>query len=99
MKKGKAKIRKLVLDVIKPLEPGVVEVAKEISKLRGIKGVNVSVLEIDKKVENVRITVVGDNIDFKKISDAIEKFGGAVHSVDEVAAGREMVEPAKTLED
>ena len=93
------KIRKLVLDVVKPQEPNIIDVAKSLAKLEGVTGVNVSLLEIDRKVENVRITIVGDNLSAKKIFDVIEALGGAIHSIDEVVAGKEIGEHAVTLED
>ena len=93
------KIRKLVLDVIKPQEPNIVEFARAIAKLKGVGGVNVSLLEIDRKVENVRITIEGENLNTKEIFDVIESLGGAVHSIDEVAAGKEIIEHAVTLEE
>ena len=93
------KIRKLVLDVIKPQEPNMVEVARAIAKLKGVDGVNVSLLEIDRKVENVRITIQGSDLNVEAIFDVIESLGGAVHSIDEVAAGKEIIEHAVTLEE
>lgn len=93
------KIRKLVLDVVKPQEPNIIEIAEALSHIRGVGGVNVSLLEIDKKVENVRVTIKGEDLNVKKIFDTIEALGGAIHSIDEVVAGKEIVEHAKTLED
>ena len=92
-------IRKLVLDVVKPQEPNIIEYAKQLSDLEGIMGVNVGLLEIDKKVENVRINIEGKNIDVNKVFELIENLGGAVHSIDEVSAGSKMVKHATTLEE
>ncbi len=94
-----SKIRRLVLDVVKPMEPSIVEYAKKLSALKGVSGVNVSLLEIDKKVENVRLTLMGPGIELDSVIDVVESLGGAVHSIDEVAAGREIVEHAVTLEE
>ncbi|MDH5779717.1 MAG: DUF211 domain-containing protein, partial [Candidatus Bathyarchaeota archaeon] len=48
-------IRRLVLDVLKPHNPGIVELSKELSELDGVEGVNILTYEIDQKVENVKI--------------------------------------------
>ena len=56
-------IRKLVLDVAKPLEPTIIEMAAVLSKIEGTAGVNVSVIELDRKVENIRITLKGPQLD------------------------------------
>ncbi len=94
-----ATIRKIVLDVVKPQEPPITTIAKAVADVEGVDGVNVSLLEIDRKVENVRVTVVGDRIDVRRVMDIIESIGAAIHSIDEVAAGKELIEHAVTLED
>jgi hypothetical protein len=92
-------IRKLVLDVMKPHEPSILDLSKSISKLNGIDGVNITVYEIDRKVENVKITIVGSNIDFEEVKKVIEENGAVIHSVDEVATGKKMVSESKTPQD
>ena len=91
-------IRKLVLDVAKPMDPTIIELAQIISKIEGTAGVNVSVLEVDRKVENVRVTIKGPNLSQDKIFKAIEKTGSAIHSIDEVATGEEIIDHARILE-
>ena len=44
-------IKRLVLDVLKPHNPSVVEVSEELSQLNGVEGVNVIIYEIDQKPE------------------------------------------------
>ncbi|MHB8808109.1 MAG: DUF211 domain-containing protein, partial [Anaerolineaceae bacterium] len=39
------KIRRLVLDVLKPIEPSIVDLAKKLSVLEGISAVNISIAE------------------------------------------------------
>ena len=53
-----ARIRLLVLDVLKPHQPSIIELAKELSDLPHIDGVDITVYEIDSKVENVKITII-----------------------------------------
>lgn len=93
------KIRKVVLDVVKPQEPGIVKFSQDLGDLKGIDGVNIGLIEIDRKVENVRITLQGPDLDMLKITETIEALGGAIHSIDEVAAGKEIIKHARTLED
>ncbi|MCJ7520410.1 MAG: DUF211 domain-containing protein [Anaerolineaceae bacterium] len=93
------KIRRLVLDALKPMEPNIVELAKVISIKNGVSAVNISMVEIDLKVENVKITIEGDDIDFEEISDLIEDMGGSIHSIDEVVAGKMIIDDSATLQD
>ncbi|UCC33197.1 MAG: DUF211 domain-containing protein [Candidatus Bathyarchaeota archaeon] len=92
-------IRRLVLDVLKPHNPGIVELSRELSELDGIEGVNVVTYEIDQKVENVKIILGGTNINFESVKNKLESLGAAIHSVDEVAAGSKIVEEVRTPQD
>ena len=93
------KIRRLVLDVLKPIEPSIVDLATRMSVLDGISAVNISISEIDHKVENAKITIEGDDLEFEVIADLIRDQGGSIHSVDEVVAGKMIIDDAVTLQD
>jgi len=92
-------IRRLVLDVLKPYEPSIVVLASQLSELPGIEAVNISIYEIDRKVENAKITLEGYDVVYEDVQRVIEENGGAVHSIDEVAAGKIIIEDAETLQD
>ena len=92
-------IRRLVLDVLKPHNPSVVEVSEALSHLEGVEGVNVIIYEIDQQVENAKVVIAGSSIDFESIKKKLEEMGATIHSVDEVAAGKRIVEEVKTPQD
>jgi len=92
-------IRRLILDVLKPHNPNVVELSEALSHLEGVEGVNVIIYEIDQKVENVKIIVAGSRIDYESIKKKLEEMGATIHSIDEVAAGKRIVEEVKTPQD
>jgi len=92
-------IRRLVLDVLKPHNPSVVEVSEALSHLEGVEGVNVIIYEIDQQVENAKIIIAGSSIDFESIKKKLEEMGATIHSVDEVAAGKRIVEEVRTPQD
>jgi len=92
-------IKRLVLDVLKPHTPILAEMATELSKVPGVEGVNLSILEIDKDTENVKITLEGHDINYEEVLKKIKHMGGTVHSTDEVAAGKRLVEEVKTHQD
>ena len=93
------RIRRLVLDTLKPHDPSIIELADQLSDLDGISAVNISIYEMDRKVENAKITIEGESISYDIVSELIEEMGGAIHSVDEVAAGRHIIDDAETLQD
>jgi hypothetical protein len=81
-------IKRLVLDVMKPHKPDIVDLGRQISSLHGVSGCNLTVLEIDKSVENVKITIEGDDIDSKEVEKVLEENGATIHSIDKVSIGR-----------
>jgi Uncharacterized protein conserved in archaea len=92
-------IKRLVLDVLKPHKPSILELAKKISKLPHVTGVNLSIQEVDTETETIKITVEGNDIDFEELESVIEEMGAVIHSIDEVAAGMKLVENVETLQD
>jgi hypothetical protein len=98
-KKEVGKIRRLVLDTLKPMEPNIIEMAKMISLLDGVVAINISIAEIDHKVENAKITIEGEDINFESVEALIQDMGAAIHSIDEVVAGKMIIDDAATLQD
>ncbi len=92
-------IRRVVLDTLKPMEPTIVEMAKKLSVSDGVSSVNISIAEIDLKVENAKITLEGDNINYEVVVAVIQDMGGSIHSIDEVVAGKDIIDDAATLQD
>ena len=92
-------IRRLVLDTLKPHDPTIIELAAKLSDLPGVEAVNISIYEMDRKVENAKITIEGHDLSFEKISAMITDSGGAIHSIDEVVAGKIIIDDANTLQD
>ncbi len=92
-------IKRLVLDVLKPHKPSILDLSKSICKLPQITGVNCSIQEVDTETETIKITVEGDDIDFESLESVIEDMGAVIHSIDEVAAGSKLVENVETLQD
>jgi len=93
------RIRRLVLDTLKPHDPTIIELAEYLSELPGVEAVNISIYEMDRKVENAKITVEGSNIAFEEIRAVISDNGGAIHSIDEVVAGKIIIDDAATPQD
>ena len=94
-----ARIRRLVLDTLKPHEPSIIEMAAQLSELAGVLAVNISIYEMDRKVENAKITIEGEDLSYSRVLEIVEELGGAVHSIDEVVAGKMIIDDAVTLQD
>lgn len=94
-------IKRVVLDVIIPKRgPSIVEIAEGLSKVDGVEAVNITVKEIDMETENIIVIIEGYNVDFEEVSKLIEEIGGVVHSIDQVVAGKKIVEiPREIVEE
>ncbi len=94
-----ANLRRLVLDVLKPMDPSIVELSQSLADLNGVDGVNISIYEIDRRVENAKITIEGHELSYDAVAAVIELAGGSIHSIDEVAAGKILIEDVVTPQD
>ncbi|ELZ24482.1 hypothetical protein C477_00935 [Haloterrigena salina JCM 13891] len=92
-------IRRLVLDVMKPQEPNILELATVASDCSGVDAVNVVLVETDREVQNLKLTVEGDDIDADALEQAITDLGGTIHSIDQVVCGERLVEQIDTPQD
>lgn len=92
-------IRRLVLDVLKPHSPSILELSEKLSKIDGVDGVTIINYEIDREVENVKVVLGGINIKFENVKKVLEECGAAIHSIDQVAAGKKIFEDIKTPQD
>jgi hypothetical protein len=94
-----AKIRRVVLDVLKPHDPSIIELSQRLASLPGVDGVNIMIYEVDRKVENAKITAEGPNLSYEAILQMIEDSGGTVHSIDEAVAGAVVIEESPNPQD
>ena len=92
-------IKRLILDVLKPHTPSIIELAERIGDLPGISGVNISLEETDAETDSVKITVEGTDISYKSVKKEISECGAVIHSIDGVSAGMKMVDEVNTPQD
>jgi len=83
------RVKRLVLDVLKPHEPDGLVFATAIAEQGDDWSVLYTVEEVDEKTESVTVVVEGEDLRFERIAEAIESSGGTVHSIDEVEAVNE----------
>jgi hypothetical protein len=92
-------VRRLVIDVLKPHDPPLVDFTQRVSETDGVEGVTSTLIELDQEVQNVKITFEGSALDADAIEATVEELGATVHSVDQVACGERVVEDRPTLQD
>lgn len=77
-------IKKIILDVLKPHQPNVLEFSQAIARTGSDYRVHLIVLEMDENTESIQIEISGSAIDFDVVQKAISDMGGSLHSIDEV---------------
>jgi hypothetical protein len=82
------KVKRLVLDVLKPREPQIYILASRLAEVKGVKDVSISVAEIDQQTETIKLSIEGESINVEDIEQRIEELGASVRSVDEVRVSR-----------
>ena len=75
------RIRRLVLDVLKPHHPSVLELGRLLAE-QGELQVRLTVTEMDDKTETLQIEITGADIDFEQVREVIDGFGASLHSID-----------------
>ena len=94
-----APIRRLVVDVLKPYEPPTLDFTQQVAEADSVAGVNATLIELDREVQNVKFTIEGEGIAYDDVERIIEDAGGTIHSVDQVVCGERIVEDAPTPQD
>lgn len=82
-----ATVRRVVVDVLKPHTPPLVEFTERVSETAGVDSARSQLIELDRDVQNIEVTVEGADVDYDAVVETVEGIGATIHSVDEVACG------------
>ena len=77
-------IKRVVLDVLKPHHPNVLEFSGAIADKHSGCRIKVTVIEVDEKTETTVLTIESEDVPYEAIVDTITGLGASVHSIDEV---------------
>lgn len=92
-------VRRVVIDVLKPHDPPLVAFTERVGTIDTAESVTASLVELDREVQNVKLTVEGEDLDVDAVEAGVEELGATVHSVDQVACGEWIVEDRPTPQD
>ena len=92
-------IKRVILDVLKPHTPSIIELAEKLGNLDGVSGVNISLEEVDTDTDSIKITIEGNNINYEAVKKEISDCGAVIHSIDGVSAGMKIVDEVNTPQD
>lgn len=83
------KIVKIVLDVMSPAQQSIVDLLGILSEIDRVAKVDITLSELEKNVEDFKVTLEGYGLDYEKIREAIKEFGGVIRNVDNVMSEEE----------
>ncbi|MEE9378749.1 MAG: DUF211 domain-containing protein [Candidatus Lokiarchaeia archaeon] len=72
------------LDILKPYQPGVDLVARNLLKINGVTKVRIKVDELDQKTASLHINIEGTNFTLDEIIEILDSMNCTLHSVDQV---------------
>lgn len=86
-----APLKVIVLDILKPHKPTILDLGKAICGHATVTSANITVYAIDEKTESIKVILEGKDIRYDEVKEIIENFGAAVHSVDKAVIGKKEV--------
>ena len=84
-------IRRIILDVLIPLEISVVDLSERLSKITGVEAVDIDIKEIERKVETTVVTVEGKEFDYDEVKELLESTGASIQNIDRVSTGKRLI--------
>lgn len=81
-------IKRLVLDVLKPLNPSILSLAEMLTGVKGVANVTCTIEEVDRETETVKVIIEGNDIIFESVEKMIAESGSVIRSIDSVTIGR-----------
>ena len=78
------------MDVLKPHEPPIHDLASKLASLHGVDRASVSLAEIDQSTESVKVSLEGTEISIDIVRKSLEELGAVIHSIDEVSVAKKV---------
>ena len=86
-------VRRIALDVDKAIaRPTIPQIAEAVEGVQSVRGINITVTEIDVETVGMDVTIEGEHLNYEQIIKAIESTGAVVHSIDQLVSGDIIVE-------
>jgi hypothetical protein len=81
----------LDVDGISGIE-GITSLAEKLDKVSGVESINLTLEEVDFETVGMTIVLEGENIDLKEVIETVKQCGAALHSIDQIVAGKKIIE-------
>jgi hypothetical protein len=74
-----------------PAQQSIETLAKILSQIDGVVSLDVMLSELERDVEDFKITIEGYNLSLEEIKNAIKTFGGVIRNVDNLVTAKEYI--------
>lgn len=85
------RIVKIVIDVMSPAQQSIVDLVGLLSTIDNVAQVDITLSELEKNVEDFKVTLEGYDLSYDSIGEAIRDFGAVIRNVDNVVSAEEYV--------
>ncbi len=80
------KITRIVLDVMSPAQQSMVDLVERLNRIGGVSQVDITLQELEKNVEDFKVTLDGYGLDYEGIREVLKDFGAVIRNVDSITS-------------
>jgi hypothetical protein len=85
------KVVKIILDVMSPAQQSISTLASILSQIDGVALIDIMLSELERDVEDFKVTIEGYALNIEEIRNAIKDFGGVIRNVDNLVTAEEYI--------
>jgi len=74
-----------------PAQQSIVDLVEVLSAINNVAEVDVTLSELEKNVEDFKVTLQGYDLSYNRIGEAIKDFGAVIRNVDNVVSAEEYI--------
>ena len=75
-----------------PAQQSIVNLVEILNKIKGVSKVNITLSELEKNVEDIKITLDGDDLSYEDINNDLKDFGAVIRNVDGITSEEEDIQ-------
>jgi hypothetical protein len=74
-----------------PAQQSMVDLVGRLNKIEGISQVDITLQELEKNVEDFKVTLDGYDLNYERIREALKDFGAVIRNVDSITSAKQYV--------
>jgi len=73
-----------------PAQQSIIDLIERLNKIEGVSQVDITLQELEKNVEDFKVTLEGDGLVYEKIREALKDFGAVIRNVDSITSMKQI---------